>query len=435
MKKAGIIFFTLILITTGLSSLFAGGQKDDSSESKKPITITVGASQNWIKDVDREIAKDFEAETGIKVDFQVNPDDQYSQIVKVKLLAGEAPDLFYWPSGMQLTELPNNKLADLTQESWTKNYTSDLYLKSTSIEDKVVALNIWGADGWGIIYNSDIFDKYGLNVPENYNELKEVCEVLKKEGIIPMYEWPSEIWHSSIYLQHAVCVAEQREPGVYDKLNNNKISYADVPEFLLAMEQMKEFAELGYFGENYMSDTWAAAVPVMAEEKAAMIIAYTAFPNEVYAVNPEMDADTLKMFPMPFGSTTGKVDVFATSSGGIVQLIPSEGSNIDAVKEFLNYKTRVDVLDKFYAARNDLAVSSHKGVSTVKVLETVRTITESVNGNFQMDAAAGVWAFDMMGNGTEVQAVLAGAITPEEAVMNLDSVRMKLGKTAGKAGF
>jgi len=95
----------------------------------------------------------------------------------------------------------------------------------------------------------------------------------------------------------------------------------------------------------------------------------------------------------------------------------------------------VDVLNKFYAARNDLAVSSHKGVSTVKVLETVRTITDAVNGNFQMDAAAGVWAFDMMGNGTEVQAILAGAITPEEAVMNLDSVRIKLGQTAGRSGF
>src|SRR6188474_473944 len=38
-------------------------------------TLTYIASQNWIKDTEMELAKKFEAETGVHVDFQIIPSD------------------------------------------------------------------------------------------------------------------------------------------------------------------------------------------------------------------------------------------------------------------------------------------------------------------------------------------------------------------------
>ena len=44
--------------------------------SKEGITLTYMASQGWIKDAELELAKKFEEQTGIHVDYQIIPADQ-----------------------------------------------------------------------------------------------------------------------------------------------------------------------------------------------------------------------------------------------------------------------------------------------------------------------------------------------------------------------
>ena len=59
--------------------------KDTAAEetgAKSDVTLTVAAAQDWIKDWDRKVAEEFTAETGIKIEFQLNPNDQYTNIVK-----------------------------------------------------------------------------------------------------------------------------------------------------------------------------------------------------------------------------------------------------------------------------------------------------------------------------------------------------------------
>ena len=54
--------------------------KDTAAEetgAKSDVTLTVAAAQDWIKDWDRKVAEEFTAETGIKIEFQLNPNDQY----------------------------------------------------------------------------------------------------------------------------------------------------------------------------------------------------------------------------------------------------------------------------------------------------------------------------------------------------------------------
>src|SRR5688572_15508043 len=44
-------------------------------------TLTYIASQNWVLDSEMELAKQFEAETGVHVDFQIIPSDQYFNVL------------------------------------------------------------------------------------------------------------------------------------------------------------------------------------------------------------------------------------------------------------------------------------------------------------------------------------------------------------------
>ena len=62
-------------------------------------TLTYMASEDRIKDAELELAKKFEAETGIHIDYQIIPAAQYFALLKTKLNAGEATDIFGGQSG------------------------------------------------------------------------------------------------------------------------------------------------------------------------------------------------------------------------------------------------------------------------------------------------------------------------------------------------
>ena len=93
------------LVLTGLAGC---GQKEsgdsEGSAKKSDVTLTIAAAQDWVKDWDRKVAEDFTKETGIKIDFQLNPNDQYVNIVKAKLASGEGVDIFYANTGQGVLE-------------------------------------------------------------------------------------------------------------------------------------------------------------------------------------------------------------------------------------------------------------------------------------------------------------------------------------------
>lgn len=72
------------------------------------MTLTYIASQGWIKDAEMELAKKFEAETGIKIDYQIVPSDQYFNVLKTRLNSGEGPDIFGGQSGKSEIQLNYN---------------------------------------------------------------------------------------------------------------------------------------------------------------------------------------------------------------------------------------------------------------------------------------------------------------------------------------
>jgi raffinose/stachyose/melibiose transport system substrate-binding protein len=429
--KHPVILALALLLLAGVSTAYASG-KTEGSAAKETGTITIGASQNWIKDVDREIAADFEKETGIKIDYQVNPDDQYENIVKTKLNTGEAPDIFMWPAGFELRQLPLDKMLDLSGEPWVGRL-KDWAKKSGTVDGKLLGLNTWSIDGWGMVYNTAIFDKYNLKAPKNYKDFLTVCETLSKNGIIPVYEIPIDLWHTVQFVTEIASDANISTPGLYDKLNTNKAKFADVKEFEQCLVAIKEMADKGYFGPTYMSDKWTNATEALGTGKYAMFLGYTSWQLEVAHDYPQSGAEKWKMFPSPLGAI-GDTKSFGTSAGGELQLVYKGGKNVNLVKKWLAYKTQVKVLDKFYAGRNDLGNPSFPEVTKAPTVG-LESMTAAVKGTFAPDGASGIMFWDQMGFGSLVQGMLAGQMTPQQVLEAMDVSRAKVAKAAGTSGF
>ena len=436
MRKLKQSLLVIALLAVSAWSFAAGKTEEKTGTAPaadKNITLTIAASQNWLKEIDREISKDFTAETGIKIDIQVNPDDQYPAILQTKMNTGETPDIFYYSAGLTLKKLPLDKVLDLSQEPWAKRM-KDWAVKGSTIDGRLVALNLWSVDGWAFVYNTALFDKLGLKAPTNYSELLAVCETIKKNGVVPIYELVGDMWHTPLYLNQAAADASMNNPGLYEKLNTNKAKFAEIKEFQLCVSRMKEMADKGYLGETYMSNTWTNAIEAVGTGKYAMFLGYTSWQNEVARDYPQSGANNFKMFPSPLG-VEGTAKSFATSAGGTVALINKDSKNVEAAKKYFEYRTRPEVLKKYYDQRPDL--NSNPSFPEVEAKPTVglSSISKQVNNNFLADAQAGVLFYDLMPIGEEMQSMFAGVITPEQALKNIDAYRAKIGKSAGITGF
>ena len=108
MKKriiSGLLCATMasaLLVGCGESAESGATTSDESGSGTAGSTITIMASQDWIEDSEQELGAKFEEETGIHVDYQILPADQYQDVLLTRLNSGEGPDMFMAQSGFAM---------------------------------------------------------------------------------------------------------------------------------------------------------------------------------------------------------------------------------------------------------------------------------------------------------------------------------------------
>ncbi|MFV0504092.1 MAG: ABC transporter substrate-binding protein [Lachnospirales bacterium] len=402
--------------------------KENKSDEK--ITLSLAASQNWIVDVDKELAKAFEEETGIAIDFQLSPDDQYQTIIKSKLNTGEGPDIYMTYSGTKLRDFnPEKNMVDLSNEPWVDNL-EQWAIDGNSLNGVLYAQNTAGVDDTnGVLYKPALFEKLGIKVPTNYTEFKEACDKLSEAGITPVYEFVKDLWHTHYWMEGVSALAVQNDPDLYKKLNTNEIGFADVPEYVKALEQLQEMEASGYFGENHMSNIYDNSYDAINSEKYGMIIIHGSYPNEIASTIEGSNPDEYSMFPNPLVDNT----MITLTAGGTTKCINASSSKIDAAKEYFNFLAREENVKKLYAEKTMYVSSSMKGIdaSPTKAFKDLR---EVASGELQ-GAEASVYFYDGGKISELCQEMFVGLLTPTEVLQEFDNSRRAIASDAGQEGF
>lgn len=338
--------------------------------SNKDVTITYLASQNYVYDSEMELGEKFTEETGIKVDYQIVPADQYHNLLLTKLNTGECSDLFGSQGGKFdiVTQINVEKNAvDLSAEEWVSRL-DPLAKVEVSVGDKVYGLPGHDISGvWALAYNKKMFADLNLSVPTNYEEFKSVCEAIKNAGITPIYECVSDGWHHTLWFPELGPIIEKKEPGTADKLNNNQTTFAQSATAKLIVDQIKEMVDNGYWGTNYMDNVFTDAAQNFAEGKYAMFVANQGFPAEVQAIDPNFSADDVGFFVMPLADN----QILNMNPVVPARFVYSGSPNVDAAKQYLAFISRPESLQYLIdneSKYNNLPVSGAKD----KYSETIK---------------------------------------------------------------
>ena len=323
----------------GEAETAGGSSSGGESKKQEKVTLSLMATPEWVTDAEMELAQQFEEETGIKIDFQIVPGDQYYNVLMTKLNGGEGPDIFGGQSGsydlVSQYNIEENAI-DLTDAPWVEYY-NEFEREQTSVNGKIYGVTYFDTTtDFYMVYNKKLFEENGLEIPESFAEFEQVCQKLLDAGVIPVYEPFADGWHHVMWFCEIGGKYEDLRPGLIDQLNNNEITFAEVPEFQEVFDQMNDMAQKGYFGDNYLSDEYANLPMNLGSGEFAMTMAKPGTIAEIAAASDgKYTEEDFGMFLIP----TLDNDVLNVHPCGPTRFIYSGGGHIGEAKQYLEYIT------------------------------------------------------------------------------------------------
>ena len=431
MKKPTLVLVALSVI---LALVVPGLGSGSRADARRATTITYLASQDWVKQSEIDLGAKFEEETGIHVDYQIIPSDQYFNVLQTKLNTGEAPDIFGGQSGK--TDLAVNydiaqNGVDLSDEEWVARQ-DPLVTEQVTLDGKVYGMTLWDTSAsWVIVYNKDIFADLGLSVPTTYDEFKTVCQAILDSGVTPIYEPISDGWHHVLWFPELGPRYAEVTPGLADELNANEVKFADNPTMLTVLQQLKEMYDLGFFGEYAMSDAYADGPEFLANGEYAMTVRQTAFVNIVES-EFGVPASTFGFFVMPLADN----QLLNVNPAGPSKFIYSGSEHIEEAKEYLRFLARPENLQYMIDNTPEFASLNFSGV-TPKYSEEEQAFFDAYadSRGTVYQTAVNYLNPQWMDIGQDLSAMFIGDIEPIEVLEHIDQRRADMAQAANDPGW
>jgi raffinose/stachyose/melibiose transport system substrate-binding protein len=235
----------------------------------KPVTLKfLGNPNPTSNDAYKAIGEKFTAANpSITFDFSTAPEAQYKQTLTTRAAANDVDifgDLFFnkplqdWTKGVEKPDwqkfIEEGFYADITGQSFLANYT-EASVQAYSFEGKNYGLPLGIVAYNGIFYSKDLFEKYGLQPPQTWDEFVKICETLKSNGVAPMTIAGKDGWPYDM-MTSAFVNANQADCAQYGKdlyTGAKKFTDPEAIKIFTQIDQFNTYIEKGFTGVDYNS--------------------------------------------------------------------------------------------------------------------------------------------------------------------------------------
>jgi raffinose/stachyose/melibiose transport system substrate-binding protein len=349
-KLVGILV-AVFLVTTML--VYSSGQTSKPAGEKVTLTM-LDLNPEGAPSIEKVNKGFMEKNPNITMQYEAMNSRQYDQRIQALAAANDLPDICTTQMFPQYKAMAASGLfMDLTDTKIVKSGIFDNIAATCLVKnDKVYGLT-WNHLAVGAFYNKDIFAKYNLAVPLNWDEFLTVCETLKKNGVTPIISALGDGWTSMYPINNAAgCLIYGANPKYDQDLVSGKAKLTD-PVWKDIFEKLKYIYDKGYYGENPMGGKYEQSLSDFANGKAAMQIIGTWVIPVYDEVNPKLN---YSLFPIPFNKKGEQV--YITLEG---ELGMSISANSKHKTEALKY------FDYFYSKEPyETYLQGKKGFSAVK---------------------------------------------------------------------
>jgi raffinose/stachyose/melibiose transport system substrate-binding protein len=204
--------------------------------------------------------------------------------------------------------------------------------------------------GAAVIYNVEIFEQNGLEVPTTWDELIAVCEALEAAGVTPFYgtfadNWTiGQGWYDYTVggmLDTVEFFAALAEEGVNVGPDSSVSFQKDQAEPVAKMIELSQ-----YVNDDAESRGYGDGNTAMANGEAAMYMQGPWAFGEIAKISPDLE---LGMFPLPV--TDDPDDRKARINMDLAAWIPEASDHQEAARDFLEYLYRPEIIEAYNASQ------------------------------------------------------------------------------------
>ena len=294
----------------------------------------------------------------VKIEVEALDEEAYKTKFKAYAMDGMPDVVSIWGQPSFLDEvLEAGVLAELNESDY-----ADYKFIAGSLEGFKKDGKLYGlprnTDVQLVYYNQKMFEDNGWKVPETFEDLIALCSDINSAGITPVAMDGGDGWPMATFLTDILVKVAGTD---YAGIISNAVANGDFssPEFVKAVELLKQCADAGMFQTGYDSQDYGTAMNLFTNGQAAMFsMGSWECSMALNADIPEEIRTNIRAFTLPVVSAGGKGganDIAAWNGGGYAV------SSSSAIKEeairFLNYMYQPDKLSK-YGWENGVGMSA-----------------------------------------------------------------------------
>ena len=223
------------------------------------------------------------------------------------------------------------------------------------------------ANAAGILYNKDMFEEHGWEIPETWGELIDLCEEIQAEGILPFYFGFRDTW---------TCLAPWNSLAV-DLAPADTCKQVNAGETTFS-EEYKETAEkcmelVSYGPDDPFAYGYNDACTAFANGESAMYTIGSYAVPQILSVNPKMNIDS---FVTPGNDDASKNTL--NSGVDLMFAVTADCENKEAAYEVLDFLMADENIQAYIDAQN--AVPCKEGdFKLAPMLDGMKPFIESGN--------------------------------------------------------
>ena len=418
-KRVIAVFAAAVLAALCLSSC-AGG--------KKTLTV-MGKKSDLEKSYMKSIFEQYESATGNRLKIIAYEDTEFEDRAAEAIEKGRVPDIFmhFHNSDLNRFDVENNFMY-LNDESWVGDLTDSAKAYCLDADGNLLGLPFWENSVSGCYYNKTILDSLGLRPAATQAEFDLLCEVLTEAGYTPIC-WPAD--GCSWMLQFALDPIFADDPSLLEKINENKITYAQIPAVAEAVKWVHDAAEKGWLGSDYLNIGWSQISPTMASGKAVMTFIWDTWFYTDLEAGGTYTKDDFALMPVFLNTADG-----GTYEGGNLNMM-MVNKNSRSLDEALGSLGFCATAENYNRAFDGIStVSCFKGQTTNIQSKMVTDMSVSVAEKERVSTAASrIVGYSADRVAAAIGDMLRGKTDVAGCVSRLDSDRIEAARSEGTPGF
>lgn len=337
--KVGAVFLAGVL---AMGTVMTGCSGKDETEGKTVIEMVQYKPE--AVDIFEQFQDEFNA-THDDIYLKIDSPNDAMTILKTRFIREDNPDIIGIGGDINYSNfLDADMLMDISDFEGL-NDIKEKYLEMNKDLEYVPKDGVYAvpymANAAGILFNRDMFEEHGWEVPTTWTEFTNLCDQIQSEGIQPLYFGFKDTW-TTLAPWNAIAVSLCDSDLTY-QVNSGKTTFAE--NYREVAE--KEKALLTYGQKDPVSQGYNDACTAFARGASAMFTIGSYAISQIKSVNPDMNIGS---FVMP--ANDSEEDNVLNSGVDLQFCVMDACKNKEAAYEVLDFLMDHESIQAYLDAQN-----------------------------------------------------------------------------------